>query len=1022
MNEKIITLSGLTFLVERRQEGGFAQVTIRAQDPRGCILHWGLARHPGAPWQVPPAQYWPEGSKGFGRAAVQTPFPAHDGQAEITIRLGANLGLPFLDFALFFPEEDRWDNNNGKNYRLALPVFRSSSLSAEEILREERPLPDPQLFHLAQEIIHAEMSRNSWTLMHRFNLCYELLDRVKGDPRGLAMLFVWLRFSALRQLDWQRNYNTKPRELSHALDRLTDKLAAIFAREPASREWTRMIMATLGRGGEGQRIRDEILEIMHRHHIKEVSGHFMEEWHQKIHNNTTPDDVVICEAYLEFLRSNGDLALFYKTLEAGGVSRERLESFERPIKTPPDFVPPLKEALIHDFEHFLGTLKSVHSGADLGIAIQSARASLDPKTVSLMDFLWAHREDRESQAVALAPKIIAGRRLLSARLGQAEAGRDLLFLDIALENFLRAVVERTSLSKWSAGELADLIGIAAESWLLSRPDEELDKCLRHWERVGKRLSRDRDGALRAAAVLERLGRIVGTFIDGYQKTLQPQAEFLGRAFQADPWTVNLFTEEVVRGSPAFVLSTVLRHFAPLNRTAAGLGPWQVVSTGGGTGRVEVVENLKSIQGRHFEQPTVMISQRVEGDEEIPPGVIAVLTPQTVDIVSHVAIRARNNRVLLATSYEPERLRHLQSLAGHGLRLVLTPTNELTYEEAMVTESNPSKPGKPAAAESREVTPPSFTAYAILPCDFKDHVVGGKSINQTRLAGKLPGWVHLPRSVALPFGVFEKVLGEGNRAIQERYLELLRRADETTDVLPELRESILSLGAPPELTRSFHDAMSKAGMPWPGDWEKAWTSIKRVWASKWNERAYFSRKGRRLPHEGLTMAVLVQEVVEADYAFVIHTVNPFSGAKEIYAEVVLGLGETLVANYPGRALSFSFSKDDGQPRLLMYPSKSFGLYGGGLIFRSDSSGEDLPGYAGAGLYDSIMLNPPRKVFLDYTEEPLVWDVDFQKKVLAGIAQIGLLTEKALGFPQDIEGAFAQGEYYVVQTRPQVGIDG
>jgi alpha-glucan,water dikinase len=171
-----------------------------------------------------------------------------------------------------------------------------------------------------------------------------------------------------------------------------------------------------------------------------------------------------------------------------------------------------------------------------------------------------------------------------------------------------------------------------------------------------------------------------------------------------------------------------------------------------------------------------------------------------------------------------------------------------------------------------------------------------------------------------------------------------------------------------------------------------------------------------------MAVLIQKVVEADYAFVIHTVNPFSRANEIYAEVVLGLGETLVGNYPGRALSFSFPKSDGQPLLLSYPSKSFGLYGGGLIFRSDSSGEDLPGYAGAGLYDSVMMNSPRKVLLDYTEEPLVWDEDFKKEFLKGIAKIGLLVEEVLESPQDIEGAWARGQYYVVQTRPQVGIDG
>ena len=58
----------------------------------------------------------------------------------------------------------------------------------------------------------------------------------------------------------------------------------------------RLMLATVGRGGDGQAIRDEILHIMHRNHIPELKGTWMEEWHQKLHNNTTPDDVPICKA------------------------------------------------------------------------------------------------------------------------------------------------------------------------------------------------------------------------------------------------------------------------------------------------------------------------------------------------------------------------------------------------------------------------------------------------------------------------------------------------------------------------------------------------------------------------------------------------------------------------------------------------------------------------------------------------------------------------------------------------------
>lgn len=93
------------------------------------------------------------------------------------------------------------------------------------------------------------------------------------------------------------------------------------------------------------------------------------------------------------------------------------------------------------------------------------------------------------------------------------------------------------------------------------------------------------------------------------------------------------------------------------------------------------------------------------------------------------------------------------------------------------------------------------------------------------------------------------------------------------------------------------------------------SVWQVWASKWNERAYLSCRKARINHDDLSMAVLCQQVIRADYAYVIHTTNPSSGdPNEIYAEVVRGLGETLVGAYSGRALSFAATKSDLQPKV------------------------------------------------------------------------------------------------------------
>jgi alpha-glucan,water dikinase len=402
-------------------------------------------------------------------------------------------------------------------------------------------------------------------------------------------------------------------------------------------------------------------------------------------------------------------------------------------------------------------------------------------------------------------------------------------------------------------------------------------------------------------------------------------------------------------------------------------------------------------------------------------VTAVLTPDSIDTVSHLAIRARNSRVLLAICHDSQILDRLKSLAGRFLSLAVNAAGDVSMEEE--AEETPSRP-TPSPSRLGKITPVFSETYAVPSGDFRKEIVGGKSLNLKRLKGMLPDWIHLPGSVALPFGVFEAVLREKrNRRAGEEYAEMVSLVDRRPDeILPGLRKTILALDPPEDLLSSLRRVLEGSNLKWPEESGKVWMSIKRVWASKWNERAYWSRKARGIRHEELYMAVLIQEVVEAEYAFVIHTVNPVSGKEgEIYAEMVLGMGETLVGNYPGRALSFIYPKESRVPRLETYPSKSVGIYGSGLIFRSDSNGEDLQAYAGAGLYDSVLLQPPERLLLDYTEEPLAWEDGYRRDLMNRIGEVGLAVEKVMGSPQDVEGALAKGRWHVVQTRAQVGIE-
>src|SRR5881394_1679472 len=353
MVEELITgRADLWLGVGKQSTNGGIEVTIRLKSSGNCVLHWGLTRRRPGPWQAPPEWVWPSGTRSFSKEAVQTVFSGHDDERQIVLRLEEKLQTPFLAFDLYWPEAGRWENNNGKDYYVALPELKggvpdlASALDNEiqgaEILERKilpldsgdelaiavtrsnvhfqmllltdaatplvlhwgvperarsqwrqppaewrppgtvvfddqsvqtpfdewqqlrrlklefpisnsppgisfllqktatgqwlkwrgqnlyvsvAPRAESRLSALAEPIVEGEMGQHGWTLMHRFNLCHDLIDEVRGQREGWATLFVWLRFSAIRQLDWQRNFNTKPRELTHAQDRLALKLA-----------------------------------------------------------------------------------------------------------------------------------------------------------------------------------------------------------------------------------------------------------------------------------------------------------------------------------------------------------------------------------------------------------------------------------------------------------------------------------------------------------------------------------------------------------------------------------------------------------------------------------------------------------------------------------------------------------------------------------------------------------------------------------------------------------------------------
>nr|XP_034592602.1 alpha-glucan water dikinase, chloroplastic-like [Setaria viridis] len=1023
---------------------GRTKVQLVTNYAEPLILHWALAKKAGE-WKAPPATILPPGSTLLEMACESSFSEAtldglHYQALEIELDEDNYKGMPFV-----LRSNETWIKNNTSDFYLQFrrPVTKST---------EDGTVGEGTAKALLETIADLEEDSQR-SLMHRFNIAADLVEEAKDSGKlGLAGLLVWMRFMATRQLIWNKNYNVKPREISQAQDRFTDLLQNLYKTYPQYREITRMIMSAVGRGGEGdvgQRIRDEILVIQRKNNCM---GGMMEEWHQKLHNNTSLDDVVICQALMDYLSSDLDINVYWDTLNKNGITKERLSSYDHPIHSEPNLKSDQKEGLLHDLANYMRSLKAVHSGADLESAIGTCtgyRAESEGFMVGvkvnplnglpsgyqeLLKFLLDHLEDKSVEA--LVEGLLEARAEVRPLLcGSQERLKDLIFLDIALDSTVRTAVERSyeQLNNAEPEKIMYFISMVLENLALSTEDNEnLLCCLKGWNHALAMANNfDDQWALYAKAYLDRTRLALVTKGEEYHHTLQPSAEYLGSLLGVEQWTVNIFTEEIIRSGSAASLSLLLNRLDPVLRNIANLGSWQIISPVEVIGYVTVVDELLTVQNKSYDKPTVLVAKAVKGEEEIPDGVVAVLTPDMPDVLSHVSVRARNSKVLFATCFDPEILSELQR--NDGKLISVKPTSaDISYRETAESEllvANSSTAEDDKSEPSISLAKKQFPGkYAICADEFSDEMVGAKSRNIAYLKGKVPPSVGVPASVALPFGTFETVLSDKmNKHVAQNVKHLKEKLSQgELSALDEIRNALLNLIAPSNLVKELKEKMQDCGMPWPGDeceqrWEQAWTAIKKVWASKWNERAYYSTRKVKLDHAYLSMAVLVQEIVSADYAFVIHTVNPSSGDRsEIYAEIVKGLGETLVGAYPGRAMSFICKKDDlNSPKVLGYPSKPIGLFiKQSIIFRSDSNGEDLEGYAGAGLYDSVPMDNEEVVVLDYTTDRLITDVSFRNTILSSIAHAGYAIEELYGSPQDIEGVVKDGKIFVVQTRPQM----
>jgi len=841
----------------------------------------------------------------------------------------------------------------------------------------------------------------------------EKLDFVRGllaaqtAPLTIAQLVdtaIYLRFLGTGQIQCvEDGRHFRPAHHARIALQIQERLAKLSGSDMAfiTRKiypWLPSSARTFQRAEPLTRIRD----IAHRNDIPSDLKHEIKHTLQnKLHRCAGPEDLETSAAILQRI-----------TAPDAGCS--------------PDFVA--------QFKIFHEELKEFFNARSLDERLTTLLSEADETGAGLIHSFLGQKADSNLPGQFAALQTLTELRrnfLVAVKKNPGLETQELLLADIGLEDFafvlLSEMVNAFDAAKAGAAWeiLLDTLRLTITNLALSGvvPEEgrAIEAELRAWRQDFD--SSDREQLLRLKATADRARRLAEDFSDRITALFPPRVEKLGRALGVAEPAIRVFCDAEIRAHLVFQLSKQVSSLLRRIREQLALPAWDVVVSGRATGRVKVAGALDEL-GRDFPEPVLVLLKNAEGDEEIPHGIAGIVLAHDLPHLSHLGVRARQAGVVLVACEEAAKFEELARQQGQLVSLAAT-AEKVGWK--IVT-------GQIRAQNQVDRKPVQIPAVRLLserswiPLEeVRAETGGGKAGGARRLAElarRTGAGFKTPPALVIPFGVMEVAL----RAAPELETEYKKQLDQINGLTPadfasaieRLRELVQRLAVPAEIAaavaaqfgrtarvmvRSSANCEDLEELAGAGLYDsianvavaEVAAAVRAVWASLWTRRAAMSRRQAGIPHTQAHMAVLIQQMLAPDFSFVLHTVNPLNrNSREVYAEIAVGLGETLAsAGERGSPYRLVCDKISGATTTLALANFSHAL---------------LPDPAGG----------VRRAVVDYSQISLSRDADARKQLGKRLAAVARFVEEAFQKPQDIEGAVVGDEIYLVQSRPQQGL--
>jgi phosphoenolpyruvate synthase/pyruvate phosphate dikinase len=266
------------------------------------------------------------------------------------------------------------------------------------------------------------------------------------------------------------------------------------------------------------------------------------------------------------------------------------------------------------------------------------------------------------------------------------------------------------------------------------------------------------------------------------------------------------------------------------------------------------------------------------------------------------------------------------------------------------------------------------------------LVGGKTANLSRLATEY----RVPAGFCLTTAAFEQAHCAGpaddlprplHAKLAEAYRQLAALAGVAEPAVAVRSSAVDEDGDTASFAGQHETYLNIAGV------DAIAAAVRRCWMSALTPRALSYRRERGLATDGVRLAVLIQQLVAADVAAVVFSANPLTGARdEVVINASWGLGESIVGG-------------------TVTPDTYVARKAGGALLSHTLAEKRRMTVAVAG--GTREVDVPRLLQCQPTLS------DMQVAEMAALAES---LEERMGWPVDLECAYAGGRLYLLQCRP------